>query len=604
MNKTNILDKTLNFIFSKNNAKYLLLFFIIGFILRSIIAINLSPNADEMVYATHAIDIIKSGLLQEMHGLPIWFYLTDLAYRIFGVNLFSGRFLSILFGALSPIILYFLSREFFSRKTSIIAAFILAFSPFHILMSLAEQDVTMMFFILLASYFFIKGIKNQNKKQYILTTIFFSIAILIKPIAITFFPAFVVFLIYYYNKNKIKILSKDNIILSLKLVVILILMMAPILTFNYLLYKDKGLVDLQFARFTGTAKETYASIANTIEPFSFSKLLISADGGKPGFIQGLNMFYIYGPVIFFLAIIGLYFTYKKNKIAFNLLILMFIFTFLFLSGTSLLQWHFSFALPLFSIFAANTIIFANNKIEKYLKLDKKKILTVILILILISSLWIITKNGGFRGKNEVTKMMSYTKDFIPDDSLVIVDSRIYRGRIAWMFNDKHYLESTLLQNVFTNIDQLPGQQETVKTVIIECITDDCGWGTITSQKEFNQSTEEIINSFRNNSIEKIVITNNYNEPYFRVYETQLILKKSVLALADTTHSWFFYPVRYKDKERIILSYETKNIFDNGLDKIAHLILYLEILIALSSILILGYLLYKDYRKEISQQKNL
>ena len=64
--KVNLLDKILNFIFSKNNTKYLLLLFIAGFILRSIIAINRAPNADEMVYATHAIDIIKSGLLQEM----------------------------------------------------------------------------------------------------------------------------------------------------------------------------------------------------------------------------------------------------------------------------------------------------------------------------------------------------------------------------------------------------------------------------------------------------------------------------------------------------------------------------------------------------------
>lgn len=593
--KFDLLDKTLNFVFSKNNTKYLLLLFIAGFILRSIIAINLPPNADEMVYATHAIDIIKSGLLQEMHGLPIWFYLTDIAYRIFGVSLFSGRFLSIFFGSLSIIILYLLSKEFFSKRVSIIAAFILAFSPFHILMSLAEQDIAMMFFILLSSYFFVRTIKEQKDNLFILSTIFFSIAILIKPIAITFFPAFLIFLIYYYKKDSKEIFSKKNINLAIKLVIIFLVMMLPILTFNYLLYKDKGIVDLQFSRFTGVAKETYISIAHTIEPFSFSKLIISADGGRPGFLKGLSTFYIYGPMTFILAIIGLFFTYRKNKIAFNFLILMFIFTFIFLSGTSLLQWHFTFALPLFSIFAANTIVFVDTKLKRYLKINRKKVLMVILILILVSSFWLIIKHSGFSGKNEVFKMMSYSKGSISEDALVVVDSRIYRGRIAWIFNDKHYIESIFLQDIFANIEQLPGQQEQIKTYFIECITDDCGWGTIANQKEFNQSTEEILGSFKDNSVEKAVITTNRDEPYFRVYEAQIMLKKSVLPLADTTHSWFFYPLRYKPKEEITLSYTTHNVFDNLLDKIAHLILYLEIIIAISSIFVIGYLSYKDYK---------
>ena len=76
--KKDILSKTLDFIFSKNNTKYLVLLLIVGMIIRLIFALIIGGSPDEMVYGVHSIGIINSGLLQEMTESPVWMYLTDL----------------------------------------------------------------------------------------------------------------------------------------------------------------------------------------------------------------------------------------------------------------------------------------------------------------------------------------------------------------------------------------------------------------------------------------------------------------------------------------------------------------------------------------------
>ena len=68
----------------------------------------------------------------------------------------------------------------------------------------------------------------------------------------------------------------------------------PTLTFNYILYKEKGLTDLQFSRFLfGENKGIYQSIASTIQPFSLKTLLIDQGNGIPGVIKGLEFYWQY-----------------------------------------------------------------------------------------------------------------------------------------------------------------------------------------------------------------------------------------------------------------------------------------------------------------------
>ncbi|MEK6834711.1 MAG: glycosyltransferase family 39 protein, partial [Nanoarchaeota archaeon] len=165
MEENKFVDKFVDLLFAKNNIKYLIILFLIAFILRGITANNLPPNADEMLHAPHAINFINSGKLQIMDQDPVWFFLTDLSYKIFGVNMFAARFLAVLFGALSILLIYLIVKELYNENLALISSVLLTFSSFHILMSLAEMDVAMMFFILLSMFFLIKSLK-ENKNSY------------------------------------------------------------------------------------------------------------------------------------------------------------------------------------------------------------------------------------------------------------------------------------------------------------------------------------------------------------------------------------------------------------------------------------------------------
>lgn len=591
--KKDILSGILDFIFSKNNVKYLVILFIIGMILRVIFAFYMGGSPDEMVYGVHALGIINSGLLQEMHENQVWMYLTDIGYKLFGMTLVSSRLMSIIFGSLSILVLYFLTKEMFNKKTALISSLLFTFSSYHIIMTLTELDITMMFFILLSSYFLIKYLKDKRLIDYIISIVFLGIGILTKNIGALFIPVYLLMILFYPKlKDKSKVISKENMKKILIFFLIIFVISLPILTFNYILYKEKDLTDLQFSRFfSGDNKGIYESIANTIQPFSLNVLLKDYGNGTPGIIQGLNFYLNYSIFLFIGFIIGIPIILKKNKLFGIYLLLIFIIPFLFLSGTSLLEKHFVFAVPIFCIFSSLTI----EKISSFSKKNSRLIVVILILIFLVISFISLYNTIKNSGKNPIQKTIEYKQKYIEKNSLVIVDSRIYSGRIAFIFNDRNYLETNYLSQLISQLNKPTNQK--IKTYFIECVTDDCGWGTINSQQDLNISTEKIVSNFKKVSTLKKTIYSN-KEPYLNIYETELPLLPNMIEAIQSTHSFFFYPVNYKPKESIILRYESKNFFHKLLDFIAHIILYIEVLIATISIGLTIKLLRDDYKNEI------
>ena len=587
--KKDLLSKILDFIFSKNNIKYLVILFIIGIILRLIFAFSIGGSPDEMVYGVHALGIINSGLLQEMHENPVWMYLTDLNYKIFGMTLVTSRLLSIIFGALSILALYLLTKEMFNKKIALISSVLLTFSSYHILMTLTELDVAMVFFILFSSYFLIKYLKENKLKYYVISAIILGTGILVKNIGALFIPAYLTaILIYPKIKNKERILSKKNMKLLAIFLLIMFIIAMPTLIFNYILYQEKGLTDLQFSRFlSGEDKGIYQSIANTIQPFSLKVLLVNYDNGTPGILKALQHYWNYSIFLLITFLIGIPIALKKNREWTIYLLILFIIPFIFLAGTSLLEKHFIFGVPIFCIFSSLAI----EKISRFSKKNSRYIILGLIIIFLFISL---TKLQ-FQGKNVIQKTIEYKQDNIEEDSLVIIDSRVYNGRTAFMFNDRNYLETNYLPELIPQLNQPTDQK--IKVYLIECVPDDCGWGTINDQPELNQSTERMISNFKTISTLKEIIYSN-KEPYLIIYETQLPLIPGMMEAVQSTHDFFFYPINYEPKEEIILRYEAKNPFHKLLDIIAHIILYIEVLIALFSIILIIKVLIDEYKNEI------
>ena len=112
---------------------------------------------------------------------PMYAYLDVIPVKIFGLNEFSTRFPSALFGTLTVLLTFFLVQRIFwkskqSTQYSIMSALVLAISPWHILLSRAAFEANVSsFFIILGIWGFLAAV--QDKKWYlIISSISFALS--------------------------------------------------------------------------------------------------------------------------------------------------------------------------------------------------------------------------------------------------------------------------------------------------------------------------------------------------------------------------------------------------------------------------------------------
>jgi len=135
---------------------------------------------DESLYAVRAETIIKFGdwLDQTPHSIdghyssthpPLYVWLTAFAYKVFGVNEFSARFFSAVFGACTIVLVYFFGRRLFSHTTGFIAALFLGLNPFYTFWTRQGQfDVALVFFLTLGAYLYLLSVDSTRPWKYFL----------------------------------------------------------------------------------------------------------------------------------------------------------------------------------------------------------------------------------------------------------------------------------------------------------------------------------------------------------------------------------------------------------------------------------------------------
>lgn len=170
--------------------KTLFLVLLVAFVLR-FFGEGISPpgfNADEASFGYSAYSILKTGRDEYGNFLPLtlfsfgdykaalYAYLSIPVIIIFGLNEFSVRFMARLFGTLSVLLIYKFSLKIFkNKKISLLSAFFLAVSPWHLLQSrVALESTVSLFFTLLGLYLFVSWREKQKLIILIFATLAFS----------------------------------------------------------------------------------------------------------------------------------------------------------------------------------------------------------------------------------------------------------------------------------------------------------------------------------------------------------------------------------------------------------------------------------------------
>lgn len=141
---------------------------------------------------------------------PMYAYLDVFPVKILGLNEFAVRFPSALFGVLTVLVTYFLVKRIFPKsenkeKYALISAFILAISPWHIMLSRAAFEANVAsFFLVFGVFAFLAGV--QDKKWYLLlSAISFSLSFYTFNTARVVAPLLVILLAFMFRKELLKI---------------------------------------------------------------------------------------------------------------------------------------------------------------------------------------------------------------------------------------------------------------------------------------------------------------------------------------------------------------------------------------------------------------
>lgn len=176
---------------------------------------------DELDLGYHAYSILKTGRDYQgnfapinFHSLaewrtPLYLYSAVPSVFIFGISALGVRLPAAIFGVLGVWAIYLLCKKLFdSKNAGMIAAFLLAVSPWHIQYSRAGFEVTeMLFFLTIGVYFYLKSF--DNSKYLWLSVLFLVTTAWVYSTAKLFTPFFILFLFVINHKDILKFPKND-----------------------------------------------------------------------------------------------------------------------------------------------------------------------------------------------------------------------------------------------------------------------------------------------------------------------------------------------------------------------------------------------------------
>lgn len=219
---------------AKSVQKYLLVLIVAFAIILRLVNLGSIPagfSDDEAAFGYNAYSILKTGTDEwgkflpittfksfGDYKLPVYFYLTSASIFVFGLTEFATRFPTAIFGVLSVVATYLLVKRLLDEKTGLLAAFLLAISPFHIFVSRhALESAVPIFVNLTAILFFIKSF--NNKKMIIIAAAIFAFNLYIYRSTWIFVPIFLTALLILFREEIAKNLK--NFVIAAALFVIL-----------------------------------------------------------------------------------------------------------------------------------------------------------------------------------------------------------------------------------------------------------------------------------------------------------------------------------------------------------------------------------------------
>lgn len=269
---------------------------------------------------------------------PLYAYLTVLSVKIFGLNEFSTRFISALAGVLTVFLTYFLTFEIFKNnpftnlksvpKVALLAAFVLAISPWHIMLSRAAFEANVAsFLIVLGVLSFLKA--RENPKYLYVSSLSFVLSMYTFNSARIVAPILVVMLVVVVGRSALqrKLHAVASCILGgVVFVPLFFFLLTPQATLRYQevnIFSDISLVERSNTMIQNDSNALWSKALHNrrfvygveymkhfFDNLSPLFLFIKGDGNPKFSVQDVGQLYIW-EIVFFSA--GLLYIFRKKE---------------------------------------------------------------------------------------------------------------------------------------------------------------------------------------------------------------------------------------------------------------------------------------------------
>lgn len=226
-------------IISKKILLVVIIIFGLGLFLRLYKLTELPAGAtlDEVSIGYNAFTISQTGRDQDGnwhplthfrslndYKLPIYIYTVSLFQKIFDNSLLTIRLPAAIFGALIVPLTFLLARSHFGNIIGILAALLLAISPWHVFHSHLGLETNLgLFFSIVGMY--LLSISRKNNKILIIAVAFFLLTIYAYHAYWIFLPPFLLVYLLLYKSNFSQVSKREIIIL----LIVVIIMLVPFL---------------------------------------------------------------------------------------------------------------------------------------------------------------------------------------------------------------------------------------------------------------------------------------------------------------------------------------------------------------------------------------
>lgn len=181
------------------------------------------------------------GKMKYWEDLPLIGIIYSLGYKIFGYGTANMRIINYLFGIANLLLVYFLAKKIFDKKTALYALFLMTVSYWHLFVSyMIERDGSFVSFLFLSSIYAYINYRDSLKKQWlVLAGALAAISLSIRSTAI-FIAAVLIVMIIYDNKllamfNKIRL---KRVLAEAAIIIGCIAAFAFVIFISYLLNKE------------------------------------------------------------------------------------------------------------------------------------------------------------------------------------------------------------------------------------------------------------------------------------------------------------------------------------------------------------------------------